>query len=121
MLSGDPKWGALRACDAFILPSHQENFGIAVVEALAVGRPVLISDQVNIWADIEADGSGLVEPDTLDGTVSLLRRWFDLPPAERDAMAARARPCFVRRYAMNRAAVAINRVFESVRYGTGAG
>jgi len=107
MLSGDPKWGALRACDAFILPSHQENFGIAVVEALAVGRPVLISDQVNIWADIEADGSGLVEPDTLDGTVSLLRRWFDLPPAECDAMAARARPCFVRRYAMNRQSMAL--------------
>jgi len=46
---GDLKWGALRACEAFILPSHQENFGIAVVESLAAGRPGLISNQVNIW------------------------------------------------------------------------
>lgn len=38
MIGGDLKWGALRGCDAFVLPSHQENFGISVVEALAVGR-----------------------------------------------------------------------------------
>src|SRR5690606_26372536 len=49
MLQGDAKWGALYGCEAFILPSHQENFGIAVVEALACSKPVLISDQVNIW------------------------------------------------------------------------
>ncbi len=53
MLSGDRKWGALYGCEAFVLPSHQENFGIAVVEALACGKPVLISDQVNIWRDLE--------------------------------------------------------------------
>lgn len=115
MLGGDLKWGALRACEAFVLPSHQENFGIAVVEALAVGRPVLISNQVNIWQNIEADQAGIVEEDTLEGTERLLRRWFALPQPERDAMGGRARRCFVARYAMNRAAVAINRVFESAR------
>ena len=36
-IDGDLKWGALRACEAFVLSSHSENFGIAVVEALAVG------------------------------------------------------------------------------------
>jgi glycosyltransferase involved in cell wall biosynthesis len=113
MLGGDLKWGALRACEVFILPSHQENFGIAVVEALAVGRAVLISNQVNIWAELDADGVGLVEEDTSAGTERLLRRWLALPQDEREAMAERARPCFVRRYAMNRAAIAINNVFKS--------
>lgn len=117
IIGGDLKWGALRACDAFVLPSHQENFGIAVVEALAVGRPVLISNQVNIWQEIEGDGVGLVDDDTLEGTERLLRRWFDLPPAERSAMAARARPSFVARYAMNRTAAAINRLFSSAKLG----
>lgn len=49
MLSGPAKWGALRVADALILPSHQENFGMVVAESLAAGRPVLISNQVNIW------------------------------------------------------------------------
>ena len=52
MLEGDLKWGALHAAEAFVLPSHQENFGVAVVEAMACGVPVLISDKVNIWPDI---------------------------------------------------------------------
>ena len=115
LLGGDLKWGAIRACEAFVLPSHQENFGIAVVEALAVGRPVLISNQVNIWAEIEADKVGLIEADTDEGTERLLRRWFALPAADREAMVARARPSFIRRYAMNRAALAINHVFESAK------
>ncbi|MGC2545075.1 MAG: glycosyltransferase, partial [Silvibacterium sp.] len=74
MLTGDAKWGAFRACDAMILPSHQENFGVVVAEALACGRPALISNQVNLWPQIEEDRIGLVEPDTLDGTRSLLTR-----------------------------------------------
>jgi glycosyltransferase involved in cell wall biosynthesis len=112
MVAGDVKWGALRSSDAFVLPSHQENFGVAVIESLAVGRPVLISNQVNIWPDIKADGVGLVEEDTLDGTDRLLRRWFNLPTEERNAMATRARASFVKRYAMGRTVDAINQLFS---------
>lgn len=115
LLGGDLKWGAIRACEAFVLPSHQENFGIAVVEALAVGRPVLISNQVNIWAEIESDKVGLIEDDTLEGAERLLRHWFSLPAADREAMAAGALASFLHRFAMNRAALAINYVFQSAR------
>lgn len=114
MIDGDIKWGALRACDAFVLSSHSENFGIAVVEALAMGRPVLISNQVNIWPEIESDGAGLVDDDTLEGTERLLRGWFGLAPAARDAMASRARPCFERRFTMDRTALAIENLFSSI-------
>ena len=72
MLSGALKWGAFHAADAFILPSHQENFGIAVAEAMACSKPVLISDKVNIWPDIDRAGAGLVAPDDLAGTHDLL-------------------------------------------------
>jgi glycosyltransferase involved in cell wall biosynthesis len=113
MISGEVKWGALRSCDALVLPSHQENFGICVVEALSVGRPVLISNQVNIWHQIEEDKVGLVEDDTLSGTEKLLQRWFNLAPAERDAMARQARPCFLGRFNMSKAAEAINAIFAS--------
>ena len=98
MIQGDLKWGAFRAAEAFVLPSHQENFGISVVEALACGRPVLISDKVNIWREITADGAGLAEDDTPAGTQRLLARWLALTTAERQAVAARARPCFERHF-----------------------
>jgi glycosyltransferase involved in cell wall biosynthesis len=118
ILGGDLKWGALRASEALVLPSHQENFGTAVVESLAVGRPVLISNQVNIWPEIEGDGVGLVDDDTAEGTERLLRRWFELPAAERNAMAARARATFINRYAMSQTAEAINQVFLAAKQGT---
>jgi glycosyltransferase involved in cell wall biosynthesis len=115
MLSGAAKWGAFAACDAFVLPSHQENFGIAVAEALACGRPVLISDQVNIAPEISADGCGLVEPDTLEGTIRLLERWLALDADEREAMRKQARATFAKRYDMRRNSAFILRTFEQVR------
>lgn len=121
MIHGDVKWGALRGCEAFVLPSHQENFGISVVEALAAGRPVLISNQVNIWPEVEARQVGLVGDDTARGTESLLARWLNLLPGEREAMAAGARRCFQECFDVSRAALAINRVFFSTRAsGSGA-
>jgi glycosyltransferase involved in cell wall biosynthesis len=104
MLEGDLKWGALHAAEAFVLPSHQENFGIAVTEALACGTPVLISNKVNIWREIVADGAGLVEDDSLAGTRQLLRSWFDLSAAERELMANNAAQCFTRRFHIHSAA-----------------
>jgi glycosyltransferase involved in cell wall biosynthesis len=112
MLTGNAKWGAFTASEAFILPSHQENFGIAVVEALACGRPVLITHAVNIAADLAADGCALVEDDTLQGTANLLTRWLQLPPEERANMGQRARNAFATRYDMRMNAHAILRCFE---------
>jgi glycosyltransferase involved in cell wall biosynthesis len=113
MIAGDLKWGALRAAEASILPSHQENFGIAVVESLAANRPVLISNQVNIWPDIQEARVGLVDDDTLEGTERLMRTWLALPRAEREAMSARAYPFYLRRYSMKNGAKAINEVFDT--------
>lgn len=60
MLRGETKRAALAEAALFVLPSYRENFGLAVVEALAAGLPVLVSDQVAIWREIEADGAGWV-------------------------------------------------------------
>lgn len=115
MLAGDAKWGAFYAAEAFVLPSHQENFGIAVAEALACGKPVLLSDKVNIAEDIAADGAGLVEPDTAAGTDRLLEHWLEMPVAEREAMAQSAMECFHRRYDMRENAKTIVRLFQQGR------
>jgi glycosyltransferase involved in cell wall biosynthesis len=104
MLQGDMKWGAFYAAEVFCLPSHQENFGIVVAEALACGKPVLISNKVNIWREIEADGAGLVADDTLRGTLYNLERWLNMTPAEFEVMKAKSQICFMKRFHVQRAA-----------------
>ena len=101
MLSGDSKWGALYGCEAFILPSHQENFGIAVVEALACSKPVLISDQINIWKEIFDAGGGLITQDTLQGTVSLLNRWIELSEAHKVELKTNARKLYETKFSIH--------------------
>lgn len=103
MISGDIKWGAMRAADAFILPSHQENFGIAVVESMACGVPVLISDKVDIWKEIQQDNAGLIGSDTVIGTQAMLEQWLNLSDTERNAIRANALHSFHTRFEISHA------------------
>jgi glycosyltransferase involved in cell wall biosynthesis len=52
---------ALARYDFMILPTHNENFGYAILDALAAGCPVLLSDQTP-WRDLEAAGAGWTIP-----------------------------------------------------------
>ena len=90
MMLGEMKWAVIYGCDAFILPSHQENFGIAVAEALACSKPVLISDQVNIWREIESVGGGIVQKDTLVGAETLFYEWMNLSKTGKKVMSTSA-------------------------------
>jgi glycosyltransferase involved in cell wall biosynthesis len=110
-LYGDTKLNALRAAEVYILPSHQENFGISVVEALACGTPVLISNKVNIWREVQASQAGLVEPDDQRGTTQLLERWSALPGHEKLRLRAGAAECFATNFNM---AVACERLFAVI-------
>lgn len=60
MLEGDKKLAAYRDASAFILPSHSENFGMSVVEAMACGTPVIISDKVGISSHILSKKAGII-------------------------------------------------------------
>ncbi|RDK10877.1 glycosyltransferase [Cupriavidus lacunae] len=104
MLSGELKWGAYHAAEVFSLPSHQENFGVAVAEALGCGVPVLISDKVNIWREIVADGAGLAGADTRAGTTACLQQWLAAEPAGGARMRAQAQDCFRRRFEVQQSA-----------------
>jgi len=114
MLTGDLKWGLLRSAEVLALPSHSENFGIVVAEALACGLPVLISNRVNIWREIVEDKAGLVASDTLEGTERLIRNWIDLSADDRSQMRERARQCFFDRFEIQQAASALVEVVSSL-------
>jgi glycosyltransferase involved in cell wall biosynthesis len=95
MLQGDLKWGAFRAASAFVLPSHQENFGIVIAEASACGTPTLTTFKVNIWREVRDSGAGLVGADDVAGIRDMLERFLQLTETERRHMGTAARALFV--------------------------
>jgi glycosyltransferase involved in cell wall biosynthesis len=59
-LEGREKLETMNAADIFVLPSYSENFGIAAVEAMAAGLPVVVSDQVGIHHEVERATAGKI-------------------------------------------------------------
>jgi glycosyltransferase involved in cell wall biosynthesis len=117
MVSGELKWGAVRASEIFVLPSHQENFGIVVAEALACGTPVLISNKVNIWREVQHHGAGIVAADDLDGTCAMLKAWQQMPGEEKTQMRTRARACFVEEFEILKASRTLVRTLSNIVAG----
>ena len=97
MLRGAERVAALADADLFVLPSYQENFGIAVAEALAAGTPVVISDQVNICNDVSAAGVGGVVPLEVGALAQAIEQWMT-DDSLRATAAAKARAFVWERY-----------------------
>jgi len=97
-LHGTQKAVALATSQLFCLPSHQENFGVAVAEALSYGLPVAISNAVNISESVSASGSGLVFANTVSGTTECLHTWFQLSLSQHKLMSVSARRVFSQNY-----------------------
>jgi glycosyltransferase involved in cell wall biosynthesis len=98
MVSGEDKRLVLGGSDIFVLPSQSENFGISVVEAAASGMPVIVSDRVNLWRDIEEAEAGLIAPPTPEAFTERLRFLLDNPSAAA-AMGKRGVELVARRFA----------------------
>lgn len=93
-VSGAQKIDEIQNAEAMILPSHQENFGVIVAESLALSRPVLISNKVNIWREVVQDEAGLVCDDTETGVREMLEKWQSLSCDDKGRMSRNARRCF---------------------------
>lgn len=98
MLTGDAKWGAFYGAEAFILPSHQENFGIAVAESLACSIPVIITKRVNIFKEIAKHNAGLVAENNEDSVFDQLKKWFLMSSSEKQVMKSNAFNCFQKEF-----------------------
>jgi glycosyltransferase involved in cell wall biosynthesis len=79
MLNDELKVGLLRRSAAFVLPSVDENFGVAVVEAMAAGAPVVITTGVGIYPEVEAAEAGLVVPRDSDALATAVIRLLSNP------------------------------------------
>lgn len=116
-VDGKTKWSIFKEADIFVLPSYHENFGLAVVEAMSVGLPVVISDQVGIHRDVYEAGAGLVVPqntEELANAIGLLLDNCDL----RETMGKKARQLVEGRFSWDLAAKELNWIYKDVLDGT---
>ncbi len=100
MLPGEMLRSALAGADLFVLPSYHENFGNAVVEALACGTPVIVSDQVGIGSEIENAGVGAVVALGIEALAREISRWMS-DNKLRESAANRARDFVWQHYDWN--------------------
>jgi glycosyltransferase involved in cell wall biosynthesis len=112
-LEGAAKARAFAAADLFILPSYQENFGIAVAEAMAAGLPVVVSHAVAIAREIAGAGAGFVTGnDAMEIAAAIERAARD--SEERARMGSRAAHHARERFSWDRTARALMELYGEV-------
>src|SRR5207237_6015303 len=76
LVTGADRLAALADADLLALPSYHENFGLVVIEALACGTPVVVSDQVGLRPEITAQQVGALVPNDSAALAPELGRWL---------------------------------------------
>jgi glycosyltransferase involved in cell wall biosynthesis len=117
-LFGWAKASALQRASAFILPSHSEGLPMALLEAWAYGKPVLMTQQCNIPEGFSADAAIQIEPNS-DSIASGIDRLTRLTSADLDEMGSRGRRLAQEKFAWPQIAAEIKAVYDWV-LGNGA-
>ena len=89
-LYGDDKAAAYRNADLFVLPTHSENFGMVVAEALAQECPAIVSHGAP-WSGLDSEGCGWWIPNDVDSLRATLEQAMEQPPEALHAMGGRGR------------------------------
>jgi len=113
MLQDETKMAALNDAEMFVLPSYSENFGIAVIEAMACGLPVVISDKVNIWPEISTAKAGLVVPCDVTRVANAMAELLD-DPARASGMGNNGKNLVEERYSWPIASRAMEDVYGDI-------
>jgi glycosyltransferase involved in cell wall biosynthesis len=116
MQTGDARLQPLVDADIFVLPSYNENWGIAVAEAMACGVPVLVSDQVDLCIEVREWRAGLVVACDVGELATAIARLLD-DPALRSECGANGRRFVAQELPWGRVAGRLHDLYEAARRG----
>ena len=94
---GDEKWRLFQTSDFFVLPTHSENFGLAIAESLASGTPV-ITTVGTPWSDLNSAEAGAWIEIGTEPLVETLRRFLSLSEDELETMGRNGRKLIETKY-----------------------
>ncbi len=77
LVTGGPKTALIKASRAMVLPTHQENWGFAPLESLALARPVITTRGVDIWPELERSGGAIITTQSPADLAKEIRRLLD--------------------------------------------
>ena len=112
-VSGEMKDLLLQGSDVFALTSHSENFGVAVLEALAVGLPVVVTPGVALASMVEHYQLGYAAELDVPAIASALQLWLN-NPQEGKNMGDRARQLILEKYTWDRIASNLIEVYTAI-------
>ncbi len=115
-IQGKEKWELYQSADLFVLPTHSENFGIVVVEALACGTPV-ITTRGAPWRDLAEYDCGWWVKVGVDPLAEALEEALRLSPSDRRAMGQRGKSLVERKYTWSRVVEAFEALYTWVSEG----
>ena len=95
---GDLKWGAISASSAMVLPSHGENFGVSLVEAMSCSKPVLTTSKVNIHRDILNCKAGFVSQNNSKSFSKIIAKFISLNEKRNSEFSKKSFECFEKNF-----------------------